>query len=108
MVNEESQKTLHDQWINAKINCKPDADKDGIGHVVIVIEANVDGDDCFKYIHTVNVSEEQTKANSHFCWWLIKHEVIDGQCDRSREVAPKTRRTSTSQDAGDNMQIGES
>ena len=30
MVNEESQKIMQDQWINAKINCKPDADKDGI------------------------------------------------------------------------------
>ena len=57
--------------------------------MVIVIKASVDGKDCFKYIHTVNVSEHQAKANSHFFRWLIKHKVIDGQCDRSRELAPK-------------------
>ena len=59
------------QWLNMTIKCKPGLDRDGILHLLLVVNAPVYDDMGFLCLYENGISDDQATSNNHYYWWVL-------------------------------------
>ena len=104
-LNMHSQDVLQKNWDNVDIKCRPEAYKDALHHVIVMIKTNMDLDFGYNCIHQGALLEEQASAYTHYYWWLIRKEMLEIDSDRKCDCSAKVRRMESSVDADSAPQV---
>ncbi len=91
------------QWLNMTIKCKPGLDRDGILHLLLVVNAPTNEDMGFLCIYENGISDDQATANNHYYWWILCNEMLDVEVEKVNQ-ASKVRRVEQSGNGGESTQ----